>query len=64
MAKKPDYNKFKNPDKRCTYPFTPDIAGYCWSYAHHIDGTKGWENIENICLKCEYWKENNGKAKV
>jgi len=34
-------NSYKNPDKRCTYPFTCDPLGYCWAYAHHVDGRDG-----------------------
>jgi hypothetical protein len=48
---------YENTDPRCTYPFTPDPLGYCWSFAHHIDKTKGYEDIEEICKNCECWKE-------
>ncbi len=45
--------KYRNPDPRCSYPFEPCGAGYCWSYAHHVDGTAGYENMESICPDCE-----------
>lgn len=54
-------NSYKNPDKRCTYPFTCEVLGYCWSFAHHIDKTPGYENIEAICKGCEYWKEEKSQ---
>ena len=56
--KKTKYDKYHNPDRRCTYPFTPDIFGYCWSYANYVDGTKGFQDIEKNCKGCEMWKEN------
>jgi len=46
---------YNNPDPKCQYPFTPDGLGYCWSYAHHIDGTKGFEDLSQICPGCESW---------
>jgi len=47
------YDKYRNPDTRCGYPFEPCGAGYCWSYAHHVDGTEGYEDMESICPGCE-----------
>ena len=52
-----DKNKYKNPDPRCKYPFTPDPVGYCWSYANYIDGAKDFEDMSKRCPDCEYWKE-------
>ena len=52
--------KYKNPDSRCRYPFTPDPIGYCWSYANHVDGTKGFEDMDKICPGCDEW---SGPAK-
>jgi hypothetical protein len=52
------FEKYRNPDSRCEYPFTPDPTGYCWSFAHHVDGTKGFEHLEAICPTCECWSEN------
>ena len=46
---------YRNPDKRCTYPFTPDPLGYCWSYANHVDGTERFEDMDKICPGCEFW---------
>ena len=47
------FDKYRNPDKRCGYPFTPDPAGYCWSYANHVDGKVGFEDMESICEGCD-----------
>ena len=52
-------NGYKNPDKRCDYPFTCGPLGYCWSFAHHIDGTKGYEDMDKICPGCECWAESD-----
>jgi hypothetical protein len=50
------YFDYWNPDPRCDYPFEPCAVGHCWSYAHHIDGTKGFESMEKICPRCEYFR--------
>ena len=55
-------NSYKNPDPRCTYPFTCDPLGYCFSYAHHIDGTKGFEDMQKRCTNCECWKPIRDKT--
>ena len=57
-------NSYKNPDPRCTYPFTCDPLGYCWGYANHIDKTPGFEKLN--CKDCELWnsKEANGKEQT
>ena len=48
------YGKYRNRNPRCGYPFEPSPAGYCWSYAHHVDGTKGFEEMsKEICPHCE-----------
>ncbi len=54
--------KYQNPDKRCTHPPVRDEkkktwspAGYCWSYAYHIDGDPKFKNIKSICRGCELW---------
>jgi len=52
------FEKYRNPDKRCGYPFTPDPCGYCWSYAHHVDDTEGYEDMERICPGCELFTPN------
>ena len=44
---------YKNPDPHCRYPYTPDPLGYCWSFAHHVDGTPGWEDMGKICHGCD-----------
>ena len=51
-------NSYRNPDKRCTYPFTCDPVGYCWSYATHVDGNEKYKDIESICKGCEMWTES------
>ena len=51
---------YKNPDKRCTYPFTCDPLGYCWSYANYVDGDERFKDIEAICKNCEMWKPTQG----
>jgi hypothetical protein len=54
------FDKYRNPDPRCGYPFTPDPCGYCWSFAHHVDGT-GCIDMDKICPRCELWKIVNNK---
>ncbi len=53
------YEKYKNPDTRCSYPFDDCPVGYCWSYANYVDGTRGFPttNIEmdKLCSGCEFW---------
>jgi hypothetical protein len=49
-------DKYRNPDKRCTYPFSDCAVGYCWSYAHYVDGNPAFKDIEKICNRCEFWK--------
>ena len=49
---------YRNPDKRCTYPFSPDPLGYCWSYAEYVDGNSGKktsDDMKKICRGCECW---------
>ena len=60
------YKKYRNPDKNCQYPFTPDPVGYCWGYATLIDNLtcptckriiKPDEMIvRSLCSGCEFWK--------
>ena len=54
------FDKYKNQDKRCGYPFSPYPCGYCWSYAHHVDGTKGYEDMERICKGCDLFIPKHG----
>jgi len=60
--KKNPFLKYENKNQKCTYPFTPDPAGYCWSYAHHVDGTKGYEKMKKICPNCDLFKPNIDKG--
>jgi hypothetical protein len=46
------FHKYDNKD--CDYPFTPDPVGYCWTFAHHIDGTEGFEDLQSKCKGCEF----------
>ena len=47
--------KYKNPDPRCTYPFEPCGAEYCWGYAVSVD--KGEPRQEESCRGCEFWED-------
>ena len=31
------FDKYRNPDPRCTYPWEPGPVGYCASYACAVD---------------------------
>jgi hypothetical protein len=53
---------YKNPDPQCHYPFEPNPVGYCWSYAHHVDGTPGFEEMSKICPGCDMFKKASKKA--
>jgi len=48
--------KYANPDFRCLHPKYESHFDYCWSYAHHVDGTKGYEDMGPICRRCEFWR--------
>lgn len=50
------YKKYRNPDKRCKYPFTAEPLGYCWSYANHVDGDEKFQDMEAICKTCDLWE--------
>lgn len=50
------FKKYRNPDPQCTYPFEDCGAGYCWSYAHHVDGNPKFSDMSKICPGCECWK--------
>lgn len=52
------FEKYRNPDPRCIHPFTPDMHGYCWSFAGHVDGARGYEDIEAICRGCGLFDES------
>jgi len=57
-------NTYKNPDSRCKYPFICEPLGYCWSYAHHVDGTEGYDDMSKICPLCEFWSEQSSKPRT
>ncbi len=56
-------HKYQNPDPRCSHHAR--VTDYCWAYAHHIEGTPDYEDMEQICRgkhflskeSCEYWRE-------
>lgn len=49
---------YKNPDKRCKYPWELSPLGYCWGYATEKDKRTKQENIiKRLCTKgCECWE--------
>ncbi len=47
---------YRNPDKRCSYPFICAPMGYCWAYANHVDKTPKFEDMSKICPGCEFWE--------
>ena len=47
---------YQNHDRRCHMAATSQ-ADYCWSYAHHVDGTAGYEDMLPICRGCDQWTE-------
>lgn len=49
-------HKYQNPDKRCGHIAIGN--DYCWSFANHVDGTSGFEDMKSICDKCESWNED------
>ena len=56
-AKEQKIEDYENKDPRCQYPFEPMSLGYCWSYAHYVDGDAGFEDIESVCKNCELWQD-------
>ena len=53
-------NKYKNPDKRCTHPFSTCPVDYCWQYATMVDEGKTQEEIIKECVnygKCDLWEK-------
>jgi hypothetical protein len=49
-------HKYQNPDRRCTFPCDGTAEMYCWSFANHVDGTHGFEDMAKICPGCECWQ--------
>jgi len=54
--KKISLKKYKNPSRKCQYPFELNLLGYCWSYANYVDGDQRFKNIKEICRTCEMFK--------
>ena len=54
------FSDYKNPDKRCSYPFTPEALGYCWGYAGLWDKAKNAKELKRKALKfcpdCGMWR--------
>ena len=59
MSKKNVYEKYRNKNKACKYPFEPDALGYCWGYAQYVDMKATKKEIIKLCKKCEYWHDKN-----
>ena len=57
------FQKYRNPDQRCCYPFSNDFVGYCWSFATHADGDPEFTDIESICANCSMWKDSPNFSK-
>jgi len=55
------YLKYKNPDPRCHYPFSPQPFGYCLSYRKDVDDGSPKAGTFQECEGCPYWWEE-GKA--
>lgn len=51
------FEKYRNPDSRCLYPFTPDELGYCWGFAHAVDEDRKMDG-RGCSAHCEYWNGN------
>lgn len=46
---------YQNYDRRCG--LLANGIDYCWSYAHHVDGTEGYEEMLPICRGCDCWTD-------
>jgi len=58
MSEKLEYfNKYENPDARCSYPFELHPLGYCFSYALHIDGDPKFTDMKKVCSRCEFYNQ-------
>ena len=49
------FDVYKNPDSRCTYPWSDCFCGYCWSYASHVDGNPKFADMKSICVGCDMY---------
>lgn len=56
------YAKYANPNPHCHYGMDPTAVGYCWSYAHHVDGNPAYKNMKWICYKCSMYAKNRSMA--
>lgn len=49
--------KYKNPDKRCKYPYVEnDLLDYCWSYALVANKKMSKHELKQECKHCDYFK--------
>jgi len=75
MKKQSIYEKYRNKDPRCKYPFIPSPIGYCWGFATWVDYKEGKiskeqagecavESYEEFCRWCEFWEGGNKTMKV
>ena len=51
------FAKYRNPDSHCTFPFEDSPTGYCFSFAQYIDENPGYDDIDAICFRCEFWAD-------
>jgi len=51
------FRHYRNPDRRCSYPWTPDRLGYCWGYASLWGRSATQVEVEAYCSEgpCEFW---------
>jgi len=49
------YEKYRNANPRCTYPFRAEPLGYCCGWAMHVDG-----GTKPDCETCEFWRPGDG----
>lgn len=51
------FEKYKNPDPRCRYPFTDSPLGYCWGWASYVDGKESFAGFKDmaLCHDCEFF---------
>lgn len=55
---------YKNPDKRCTYPYPSKASRdeYCYSYSSHVDGYLSKKELKRACEMCKFWIVQDGSS--
>ena len=52
------WSDYKNPDKKCKYPFSQCGVGYCWGYANLYDKAKNKKELKKqakiYCKTCDF----------